>query len=256
MRELFEKLESPAVRGLAARFTEAVGADITPNPLPDLYKGEPIVLAAKVGTLDGDLEVSGTIGKQPWRAVLPLAGAAVASGISKIYARRKISDAEVARITGQLKAEDADARILDLAMRHSLVSRLTSLIAVDQSPSRPDDAILTRADVPLNLPKGWDFEKVFGPRGETSGLRGTRDAGLGQADGRPIQKAAFNAVSKRSAPVSRQQLVQQAQNTVRLPNTATDAELRLLVGLVLLLMSLALIAGLRGHWRGTGWAGQ
>ena len=46
MRALFEKLESPVVTNLTATFADAQ-ADVTPALLPDLYRGEPVVLAAK-----------------------------------------------------------------------------------------------------------------------------------------------------------------------------------------------------------------
>ena len=46
MRALFDKLESPAVTNLTATFS-AARADATPAVLPDLYRGEPLVLAAK-----------------------------------------------------------------------------------------------------------------------------------------------------------------------------------------------------------------
>ena len=95
---------------------------------------------------------------------LPLANAAEGKGLSKLWARRKIADAEVARTTRQATPEEADKRILALALDHQLVTRLTSLVAVDKTPSRPDGARLTRADLPLNLPAGWDFDKVFGER--------------------------------------------------------------------------------------------
>ena len=65
--------------------------------LPDLYRGEPVALTAKVGALAGTLEIKGLIGEQPWIVTLPLADAAEGQGLSKLWARRKITDAEVAR---------------------------------------------------------------------------------------------------------------------------------------------------------------
>ncbi len=62
---------------------------------------------------------------------LPLANAAEGTGLSKVWARRKISDAEVARTLPQTSPEDADKTILALALEHQLVTRLTSLVAVD-----------------------------------------------------------------------------------------------------------------------------
>src|ERR1700730_6450471 len=58
MRTLIGKLESPAVTNLTATFS-AIQADSTPAVIPDLYRGEPVTLAAKVSALDGTLEVKG-----------------------------------------------------------------------------------------------------------------------------------------------------------------------------------------------------
>ena len=161
MKALFGKLESPAVTNLTATFS-AAGADVSPVVLPDLYRGEPVALTAKVGALAGSLDVKGTIGDRPWIVTLPLSGAAEGKGLSQLWARRKITDAEVSKTLGKLSSNDADARILSLALDHHLVTRLTSLVAVDKTPSRPEGAHLTRAELPLNLPAGWEFDKVFG----------------------------------------------------------------------------------------------
>src|SRR5262249_53334821 len=60
MRSLFGKLESRAVTNLSATFS-AARADSTPAVIPDLYRGEPLTLAAKVSAFDGALEVKGMI---------------------------------------------------------------------------------------------------------------------------------------------------------------------------------------------------
>ena len=163
MRGLFAKLENPAVTNLTAKFSDAA-ADITPVAIPDVYRDEPLVLAAKLDKLSGSVEIKGRIGDRPWVVTLPLANAAEGKGLSKLWARRKIADAEVARTTRQASPEDADKTILALALEHQLVTRLTSLVAVDKTPSRPEGAPLKVSELPINLPAGWDFEKVFGER--------------------------------------------------------------------------------------------
>ncbi len=227
MRGLFEKLESPVVTNLSASFS-AGGADATPETLPDLYRGEPVVLAAKLGTLSGTIEVKGMIGDRPWIVTLPVAQAAKGEGLSKLWARRRIADAEVARTLGQIDAEQADQRILALALQHHLVTRLTSLVAVDRTPRRPDGTTLSRNDIPLNLPAGWDFDSVFGkakaePRPEF------REAALLLP---AAARAEGPAAANKPMPVE----------DVVLPQTATDAELRITGGLLLLLAGLAVLA--------------
>jgi Ca-activated chloride channel family protein len=228
MRDLFGKLENPAVTNLSAKFSEAT-ADLTPSAIPDVYRDEPLVLAAKLDKLAGSVEIKGRIGDRPWSVTLPLAGAAEGKGLSKLWARRKIADAEVARTTRQVSPEDADKTILALALEHQLVTRLTSLVAVDKTPSRPDGEPLTLAELPLNLPAGWDFAKVFGERPHPPAAPTERraDAGAGK-----VQLAAL----KRPGPV-----VPATPATIQLPKTATDAELKIIAGVILLTVSLLLL---------------
>jgi len=241
MRTLFDKLESPAVTNLSASFSVA-GADVTPIVLPDLYRGEPVALTARVGALAGTLEIKGLIGDRPWVVTLPLENAAQGSGLSKLWARRKIADAEVARTLRTSTAEEADKRILALALDHHLVTRLTSLVAVDKTPSRPEGARLTQAEIPLNLPAGWEFDKVFGPqRGAPSDPALTPIERRAEAE--KAQRVAYAAVAQsRTAqpPVP-------AQPGATLPKGATDAEIRIYLGILLCLVSLFLLVIRRRH---------
>jgi Ca-activated chloride channel homolog len=227
MRELFSKLENPAVTGLSANFSEGA-ADITPSAIPDLYRGEPLVLVAKLDKLAGSLEIKGHIGDRPWTVTLPIAKAVEGKGLSKLWARRKISDAEIARTTQQLTPEEADKIILALALEHQLVSRLTSLVAVDKTPSRPEGEPLKLSELPLNLPAGWDFAKVFGdhPQLPTAPLERRADA-----SDTKLQAAAAKRLAPAVAPLP---------SPITLPKTATDAELKMIAGLVLLTLSLIL----------------
>ncbi|MGJ4959040.1 marine proteobacterial sortase target protein [Bradyrhizobium sp. HKCCYLRH2015] len=229
MRDLFAKLENPVVTGLSATFSEA-SADLTPAVLPDVYRNEPLVLAAKIDRLAGSLQLKGRIGDQPWTITLPLSGAAEGKGLSKLWARRKIGDAEVAKTMRQMTPEEADGAILKLALEHRLVSRLTSLVAVDKTPRRPDGEPLRLAELPINLPAGWDYEKVFGERGRMPAMPKERRA---EAD-RNVQLAALKRPVVPAAPA-----------TVTLPKTATDAELSMLLGLGLLMLELIWLVAIR-----------
>ena len=227
MRGLFAKLENPAVTNLTAKFSDA-NADMTPAAIPDLYRDEPLVLAAKLDQLKGSVEIKGRIGDRPWILTLPLANAAEGKGLSKLWARRKIDDAEIARTMQAATAPDADKTILALALEHQLVTRLTSLVAVDKTPSRPEGEPLKLTELPLNLPAGWDFAKVFGERPNLpSPPAERRTEGVAR-----MQVAAL----KRPLPT-----VAAAPNTITLPKTATDAELKMIAGSILLALSLILL---------------
>ena len=224
MRGLFAKLENPAVTGLSVKFSDAKAdtkADVTPAIIPDIYRDEPLVLAAKLDKLAGSLEIKGRVGDRPWSVTLPLQNAAEGKGLSKLWARRKISDAEVARTLHEMTPEDTDKTVLALALNHQIVTRLTSLIAVDKTPSRPEGTPLKLSELPINLPAGWDFAKVFGERPQqTPAQLRERRADAGQP------------TARRPAPVT--------ADTIRLPKTATSAELKMIAGLILIVLALIL----------------
>jgi Ca-activated chloride channel homolog len=231
MRELFGKLESPAVTQLSVTFSDTK-ADMTPDVLPDLYRGEPLVLAAKLGKLAGTMEVKGRIGDRPWSVTLPLANAAEGSGLSKLWARRKITDAEVAQTMRKLTADEANKTILGLALEHQLVTRLTSLVAVDKTVTRPAGEPLKASELPLNLPAGWDFEKVFGERPKLVPPAASIERRAEERDGRT------RLAMRGASPVV--PTVGQPQQGVVLPATATDAEWKMIVGVVLMAFALML----------------
>ena len=227
MESLFTKIGQPVVTGLVAEIAGS-SVKLTPNPLPDLYRGEPVLVMAEGDHVSGTLVVSGKIGDAPWSAKLPLAGAAEGKGISKLWAHRKVADIEVESTLGTITQEVANKQVLDVALAHQIVSSQTSLIAVDKTPNRPLDQALTRVEVPLNLPDGWNFEKVFGkdiPSEPATPKQ--RDASL----------EAYTQLASLEKPLVQTSGLQQQ---VDLPQTATNAELLALLGAMLAMMAMAL----------------
>ena len=241
MGELFTKLESPAMTDISASFEGAAASDITPNPMPDLYRGEPVVLTAELdgAAPEGKLQILGKAGDQPWRVEMDIAKASTGQGIAKLWARRKIDDLE-ASAASIADPATLDKRIETVALAHHLVSRVTSLVAVDATPSRPAGEPQAETKLPLNLPAGWDFGKVFGekPAGSTPGKADERDAAIESR----TKLAMATADRMLAAPTARAAgLIAEANNQVNLPQTATEADKQILIGLMLL--AFALLAG-------------
>ncbi len=96
MTELFEKLQRPMVTDLATKWRlgpkAAKGAvEVYPELPPDLYHGEPLMLAAKLPGIAGDgiegsLDLTGIFGNQQWRHGLGIKGARRGVGIGAIWA--------------------------------------------------------------------------------------------------------------------------------------------------------------------------
>ncbi len=155
MTALFRKLDSPALTDIDVAWP--AGADVWPRVVPDLYAGEPVVVTAQFNAAalggDGNVAVSGRRGDGTWNALLPAARTAPASGVGVLWARAGIDALMDAGRRGA-PAEDIRTAVVDLALTHHLVSRYTSLVAVDVTPVRADGADLHKSVVRGNIPDG------------------------------------------------------------------------------------------------------
>jgi Ca-activated chloride channel family protein len=179
MGELFAKLESPVLKGLAVRWPEGTRVEAWPARLPDLYAGEPVVIAAALDQLHGEARLSGERDGRPWEAHIALARNTPAGGMGSLWAREKVS-ALMASLREGAPQDEVRTRVIELASAHRLVTRYTSFVAVDKTPARPSDEMLKSAALPTLLPEGWEYDKVFGelPQGST-GSRLALALGLG-----------------------------------------------------------------------------
>lgn len=161
MSGLFAKLERPALTQIAATLDGAPIADQWPLLLPDLYHGEPLVLTARLPHADGLISITGMRAGSRWTDTFNVAAARPGRGITKLWAREGIA-ASIDELALGAEPDAVRTSVLELALSHGLVSKYTSLIAVDRTPVRPVDASLDRRVVPVDLPAGWNYAAVFG----------------------------------------------------------------------------------------------
>ena len=165
--DLFSKIENPVLTDIKLVWPDP-DAETWPQRVPDLYAGEPVVLVSRMGTTHGRLAMSGVRGDGAWEADVGLKNGAERAGVNRLWARRKISALMDRKAAGESE-ETIREQVLEVALDHHLVSKYTSLVAVDVTPTRPESEGVSTRPVPTNLPAGWQFGKVFGamPRGGT-----------------------------------------------------------------------------------------
>jgi Ca-activated chloride channel family protein len=153
MTALFRKLERPAMTDIEIEWPSA--SDAWPRIVPDLYAGEPIVVAAQLpaGTLQGAVAINARRGDSLWHANLPLEVNERADGVGVLWARAKIEALMDAGRQG-LPEQDVRDGVISIALTHHLVSKYTSLVAVDVTPSRPAGADVVKTALPGNAPHG------------------------------------------------------------------------------------------------------
>lgn len=154
MQTLFDKLDRPALRNLQLKLPAQY--EIYPAQLPDLYAGEPLQLvlkldaAAKTG---GSIELGGERAGAAWAQKIPFELHGQASGIARLWAQRKI-DALDDDLRGGAASATLQPDILATALKYGLVSRFTSLVAVDKTPQRNAGEALQSVNVENADPAG------------------------------------------------------------------------------------------------------
>lgn len=220
MERLFTALERPVMTGLDALFPAGALSEIWPAPLPDLYYGEPVLLTARLAGPEGAMRLEGELAGSVWQQNIPLSEARPARGVATLWARNRIRALEEMRFQGATPSA-IDASVLETALDFHLVTRLTSLVAVDATPARPVGDQLVQRDVPLMVPHGWDFEAVMDDRIA------------------PVQHAALDpATLARLRPGHDPDAIPLDADGIPLPATATPRELLMSLGGLMMLIAL------------------
>jgi Ca-activated chloride channel family protein len=168
MDAIFRKLERPVLTDLRVDgINDQV--EMFPPRIPDLYEGEPVVVVLKGRSLPETVTIHGMIGSVPWTTSITLKNSAPREGLSVYWARQKIAALMDQQRYGRDETATKQA-VLDVALPHHLVSKYSSLVAVDVTPVRPADKLLQAHAMKTNLPDGQDYQAIFGlPQTATSG---------------------------------------------------------------------------------------
>ncbi|MEO6789288.1 MAG: hypothetical protein ABI318_24450, partial [Chthoniobacteraceae bacterium] len=143
----FTKIKEPLLTNLKLEFPAGVRVTkLYPNPLPDLFRGDQLVLAGRYsldtsasgGDGEGDLVLNGTLNGQPKRMTKRVKFSGHESGsefIAQLWALRRVGWLldEV-----RLRGENRELRdeIVDLARRYAIVTPYTSYLIVEDEARR------------------------------------------------------------------------------------------------------------------------
>ncbi|HWK11467.1 MAG TPA: VIT domain-containing protein, partial [Vicinamibacterales bacterium] len=172
--EVLIHLDEPAessARRIAAATREPVVIDVSVEGtalvarsprLPDLLTGSPILAPLRLRPDGGMLIVRGRTANGAWQehvdvpATIPGEGS---DAIAALWAREAIDDLELDLACGGNRS-DIDRRIEQLALQHSISSRLTSWVAVAEEPSVDPREPVRVERIPQSLPYGMSPEGV------------------------------------------------------------------------------------------------
>ena len=172
MDSLFQKLEQPQVTNIEVQWPSSVVTDSFPAVVPDLYLGEPVTVKVEASgkfRRNDTILVSGNSVGGAWTAEVPVKSGPDSPGVAALWARARIGELmDVER--RHTDPAEIRSRIVETALAHHLVSKYTSLVAVDKTPARPTNESLNSEQVPNLMPYGQSTNAIFGfPATATNG---------------------------------------------------------------------------------------
>jgi Ca-activated chloride channel family protein len=132
MSELFAKLDAPVMTSITVHSSDTI-AESWPERVPDLYRGEPLVVAMRVHDTNAKITLHGSIGNEKWSKELTLPAAGGSEAIARLWGREKI-ESLMDHVSDGSDPSGVEAAVIAVALRHHLVSQYTSLVAIDQTP--------------------------------------------------------------------------------------------------------------------------
>lgn len=170
MRLLLRKLERPVLTGITLEWDGIDSPEVYPAVIADLYAGEPILFDARwqdagtkgSGSKDGGstglLTIHGRHNGNKWTSQLQInsqhspRSSILSTSLEKQWAHRKIEALENSLLSGTNR-QSIEEQIVSLALHYSMVTRYTSLIAVDQQIARePATETLTKTKIMAATP--------------------------------------------------------------------------------------------------------
>ena len=169
MSGLFSQLERPSLRDIQVDWPELSEAEQLPVNIPDLYYGEPLIVTARIKPGGGKVRVRGQLAGAKWQRTLSPGPSQADSGLATLWARKKVDALLDSMVTG---ADESNIKpeIIQLALSHQLLTRYTSLVAVDKTPVKPETELAGEQQRPNLMPRGNTMVVSFPATATTASL--------------------------------------------------------------------------------------
>jgi Ca-activated chloride channel family protein len=174
--QLFETIESPVLTDVKLSFDGVEMAEVYPERLPDLFQRQPLLIFGRISKgRVGKVRLTARAGNDLYETTIAFDGsrATFHPGITTLWARQRVDELiDRWRESDENGQAEIRAAVIAHAIRYRLVTRFTSLVAVEEVVVNPGGQSSTAA-VPAELPAGMQMDKVFG-----APATGTADAFL------------------------------------------------------------------------------
>jgi Ca-activated chloride channel family protein len=156
--QIFRTISQPALTSIQIDWGGLQVSDLTPAALPDLFGERPVVVAGRYSKGGAaTVTVRGRLAGKPFSkaiaVALPEASVDGNPAVAYLWARRQISAWMDIHATEPAEAPEMQKRVTALALQYGLMSRFTSMVAVDRVV-RNRSGSSQQVPVPVPLPDG------------------------------------------------------------------------------------------------------
>ncbi len=164
MSALLERISRPALRNINLQFQPLHLASIEqyPKKIPDLYYGEPLVIAFKTALMPTSMQVFAEQANEGWNQEVSFSKQHESLGITPIWAKAKIEDLLDGLATGE-DPKVVRKHVLATSLLHQVMSPYSSFIAVEQTEQLDTNNDASKQTTPF--PKtavGWQTPFIAG----------------------------------------------------------------------------------------------
>ncbi|MBA6336040.1 marine proteobacterial sortase target protein [Colwellia sp. BRX8-7] len=171
MSDFMTKISQPAITNIDLIIDSRVHQhlEVYPKSIPDLYFDEPLQIAIKSQFPITSLQLTGDTVTAPWYQELIIDSEQSSTGISSLWARRKIESLLDSLVSGADKAK-VKFQVITTSLKHQIISPYTSFIALEKQ--QKDGLLLAKNTVfqaheslMVAMPKtalGWKLQFLLG----------------------------------------------------------------------------------------------
>ena len=138
--------------------------DCSPEHVPDVFAGAPLLAALQVRPTGGELVVRGKLARGVWEQRIQVAAADPGDGnpaVVKLYARERVADLEMRWTIGN-EVQAIDREIESIGLVFQIATRRTSWVAIDDDRSVDPRRGTRHEEIPQEVPYGTTMASFGG----------------------------------------------------------------------------------------------
>ena len=151
IKELLFKINRPVLEDL--RIDMIKQYQILPKKFPDILADEPITFFMKIPDtrlkdLMNPFIIKGNKRNKEWKFSIAPDQIQKGKHLNQLWAREKVADLSFQKITEYMDVVDYERQVINLGLRHNLITKFTSLVAVDPIASYDKSCLLYTSPSP------------------------------------------------------------------------------------------------------------